>query len=562
MPARRILSVWLPHLGAERLLRRLAETGDEAVEVPLAVVREAGPGQVLASLSAAAEAAGLMRGQPLCDALAICPDLLTRPHRPHAEADFLTTLLRWARQFSPWVAAEPPEGLMLDITGCAHLFGGEAAMLAQIVEAATGLGLTARCGLADTPGAAWALARHAGRRAVPARAGDAIAAEARATRARAAPRRPHRPASPAADTGEPADRIAPPGHTRSALAPLPVAALRLAPETVAALDRLGLRCIGDLAGQPRAPLTRRFGPDLLQRLDQALGVQPEPISPAASPPRFSVRLTLPEPIGLQDDILAALERLLPHLCRRLDRAGRGARRLCLQARRSDGSLAEVMLGLVEATTRAERLRPLLTMRAAALDPGFGIDVLRLEAVTTEPLRPATPPAPIRQGGDGAECDTGRSAAQNAALADLIGRVGARIGLEAITRRHPAESHIPENCTRVLAAAWSAPHGSSDGASWPAPPAPRPLTLWRPEPVVAPDTPTPPDRFRWLGQMHALTAAAGPERIAPEWWLDAPDWRSGVRDYWRVATDTGAALWLFYAHGGTMHGGWFCHGRFA
>jgi protein ImuB len=546
MPARRILSVWFPRLGAERLLRRMAP----AEEGPFAVVHDTGQAQRLSSLSRQAEAAGLWPGQPLRDAHAVCSRLVTRPRNPQAEAAFLDTLARWATRFSPWVAAERPDALVLDITGCAHLFGGEEPLVTRVTGDAAALGLSARCGLADTVGAAWALARYAGAAPETVRSGDAIDQEARATRSRAA-RRPRAEAGPPrAEPGGPP--IAPPGRAHSLLAPLPVAALRLEPEQAEALARVGLRRVGDLLGQPRAPLARRFGRGLVDRLDQAIGAAPEPVSPAAAPPRFATRLTLPEPVGLSADMQAALDRLVPRLCELLRGKGRGARRVRLQAWRVDETMQSIEAGLARAADAPDRIRPLLAQRLDEIEAGFGIEMLRLEAVQTEPLHART------LTGHAEAADRARARRdRGTAVEDLIGRIGGRVGMEAITRRHPVSSHIPEKTAQVLAAAWSEP-----AAGWPAPPAPRPLLIWRPEPVSAPDRPRLAAEFRWRGRPHRLAAARGPERIAPEWWLDEPDWRSGVRDYWHVVTEAGEALWLFYAHGAAKSSGWFCQGRFA
>lgn len=550
MSLRRILSLWFPRLAAERVLRRLRP----AEPLPLAVVAEVRGAQRLAALSAEAEAAGLARGQPLRDALAVCPALVTRPADPAADAAALAALRRWAGRFSPWVAEEPPDALVVDLTGCAHLFGGEAALLETIAADCAGLGLTLRAAIADTVGTAWALARYGTGPAAGPLTGDAIAAEARATRARAAARHPaSRPAPPVPPGGVTA--IAPPGQMRAALAPLPPAALRLPAETAEALARLGLRRVGDLMELPRAALARRFGREVLGRLDQALGVAPEPVSPAAAPAHFAVRLALPEPIGLEADLLAALDRMLPRLCARLAEKGRGARRLRLQALRADGGLAAVEVGLARPGHDPARLRPLFAMKLAAIDAGFGIDLLRLEAVQTEPVHPVQHRGHLEAAG----AIRGTAPDSTTALDDLIGKLGARVGLEAITRLHPADSHIPEKSAQVHAAAWAAPHAGP----WPLPTPPRPLVLLdRPEPLDAPPDPAPPARFRWRRRALALAGASGPERIAPEWWLDDPAWRSGVRDYWRVETDAGTRLWLFHAHGGTVSGGWFCHGVFA
>ncbi|MEE4120395.1 MAG: DNA polymerase Y family protein [Paracoccaceae bacterium] len=588
MPTRRILSLWFPRLAAERCLRAEPELG----AVPFAVVGERRGVPLLVALSGEAQAAGLVRGQPVRDARAMCPDLVTRIENPRAEADFLGALQRWAGKFSPWIAAEKPAGLAADLTGCAHLFGGEVALLAQVEADCAELGLTVRAGIADTLGAAWALARYGGGGGpAAARSGDVIDQEARATRSRAARRRhwerggvPPTPQAAPPGQAAPEGRIAAPGRTRGALGALPVAALRLPDEVVTQLARLGLRRIEDVAGQPRAGLARRFGQELVLRLDQAFGTVPEPLAPAAPPPRFAVRLTLPEPIGLEADLAAALDRLLPELARRLRDKGRGARRVRLRVERTDRTQHWAEVGLARPTADPERLRPLLAMRLPDIEAGDGIDVVRLEAHVTEPVHAA------RHRGQLAISDAvqrGEAAGAVTALDDLVGRLGARVGEASVLRLHPGDSHIPEKTTQVQGAAWSEP-----ARGWVVPaPVPRPLAIFRPEPVhpepvhaaparadpgavptalpeAAPEAAPsvrpacPPGRFRWRRRRFETVAATGPERIAPEWWLDEPDWRTGVRDYWQVEVAGGERLWLYYAHGAALSAGWFCHGRFA
>jgi protein ImuB len=567
MPHRRILSLWFPRLGAERVMR----AGQGSLAGPLAIVEELSNTQVISALNAEAEEEGLFVGQPLRDAYAICGALLTRRRNAPAEKAFLEALGRWAGKFSPWVAPEGADSINLDMTGSAHLFGGEEALLQRIEEDCARMGLTVRMGLADTLGAAWALARYAGQEAglPPDRSGDAIDQEARATRARAA-RSPARgqhkgkagrrhwtrggTAPQPVETAKSPHRIAPPGQSRVALASLPIAALRLEASTVAQLGRLGLRQIGDLLDQPRASLARRFGRGLVLRLDQAMGSTPEPVSPARAVESFAVRLTLPEPIGLVDDLLAGIDRMLPRLCARLEDRGKGARLLRLEAHRVDQAAQSVTVGLARASRDAERIRPLLEMKLEEIDAGFGIEMLRLEVLRAEPIHARTQAGHLEAT---AAARTRQAGGQDVVLEDLIGRIGARIGLEAITRRHPVDTHIPEKTAKVLAAAWSEP-----AQDWPPSPHPRPLLMWRPELVMAPDVPTVPERFRWRGRDWQLAEAEGPERIAPEWWLEDPNWRSGVRDYWVVVTGCGARLWLFFAHGAALSRGWFCHGSFA
>lgn len=554
MPNRRILSLWFPRLAAERVLRLRRD----ALPLPFAVVGDQNGAQVLTSLNDVAEGAGLRLGQPLRDATAMCPGLLTRAADPLAEADFLTVLRRWAGKFSPWVAEEPPAALVIDLTGCAHLFGGEVQLLAEVEQDCAGLGLTVRAGVADTRGAAWALARFAGRQAEPLRSGDAIDQEARATRSRAVKRRnwerggaaPGRPGGALVPQGA----IAAPGMARQALAALPLAALRLSPDAVEGLTRLGLRRVDEVMDLPRAALARRFGADTLRRVDQALGLEPEPVAPARAPLHFATRLTLPEPIGRGEDIIAGIDRLLPALCEKLARAGRGARRVRLQCFRVDGQISRAEVGLARPAHDPGRIRPLLLLKIDAIDPGFGIDCLRIEAIETEPVYATQ----MRGHADASAAAVARQT-EDTALADLIGKLGARLGTDSVIRLHPAASHIPEKAVLPLAAAWSDPHP----APWPEARAPRPLVLFRPEPVMAPEgDPTPPARFRWRRRDLATRVAVGPERIMPEWWLDDPDWRSGPRDYWRIETEGGERLWLFYAHGGDISGGWFAQGVFA
>ncbi|MHA3913759.1 Y-family DNA polymerase [Halovulum sp. GXIMD14793] len=298
------------------------------------------------------------------------------------ETRFQTALRRWALRYCPWVGLEGVDGLVLDVTGSAHLLGGETAMLDDMRARADRAGLSLRLGLADTRGAAWALARH----------GDG-------------------------------NGIVAPGQTLSGVGPLPVAALRLDPDIVTKLQRLGLRHIADLAATARAPLGRRFGPTVLTRLDQALGDIPEQISPKADPPHYGVRLTLPEPIGLFADVMAGTARLLDRLCHKLALHEVGTRRLILTLRRVDQASQQVELRLAGAMRNPARILPLFERGIAGVEAGFGIDRMRLEAVEVAPL-PAQQISSVADRGPDQ-------------LNDLITRLGTRIGLENIHRFPPA-----------------------------------------------------------------------------------------------------------------------------
>ena len=429
------------------------------------------------------------------DACAFCPSLQSSPAAPVDDMRFLHVLRRWATRYCPWVGLENNNGLTLDITGAAHLFGGETLMLSDMRQRLSRAGLTARIGLGDTRGAAWALAHF----------------------------------------GEGQAEI---GAPLEALTDLPVAALRLEENIVTALQRLGLRKIGDLEGVARAPLARRFGPDLLLRLDQALGRQPEQITPLKEPPHYGVRLSLPDPIGLFDDVMAATSRLLDQLCAKLKAQGDGARVLCLTLRRVDQGAQTVELRLARPLRDPTRILPLFERGVNEVDAGYGIDRVRLEAVQVEPL-------PVHQVN---HVSTGRANQ----LDDLISRIGIRIGLENVQRFLPADSHIPERSFLIAVAAYSEP-----GGPWIAQ-RPRPVCLFPPEPIGGTGS-HPPRQFRWRRMPLTTARVTGPERIAPEWWLPDDNWHGGIRDYWHVETYQGRRLWLFYT---PQNPGWFVQGEFA
>lgn len=494
--SRRTVSIWLPRLGAERLLRRGRgagagrDSGAAQTPTPFATTAQERGADRLASLDALAGEAGLRAGMSLADARAICPRLRVLPADPPAESAFLERLARWAGRYTPWVGRDGEDGLALDISGCAHLFGGEEALLEDIAARLAGMELTACLGLADGKGAAWALARFAARPGRPARAA--------------------------------------PGANHAALAGLPPAALRLDAETAAALERLGLRRVDALTALPRGALSRRFGAQTLRRLDQALGVEAEPITPLRAAPPHAVRLSLPEPLGLREDILAALDRLLRRLALRLEAEGLGARSLALTLRRVDRRAIRLEIGLARPSRDIAMMRALFEAPLDRIDAGFGIDALRLEADRVEPIRPRQISA----------AGSARRAADDdgAAMAELLSRLGGRLGFDRLTRLAPGEAHPPDRAVLTLAAAYSEPARDWPGAAAARPP--RPVSAFPPEPIIpepargAPPS-EPPARFRWRGRRWRRLQAAGPERIAPEWWLDDPAWRDGVRDYWRV-----------------------------
>jgi protein ImuB len=346
----------------------------------------------------------------------------------------------------------------------------------------------------------------------------------------------------------------------------------------AELERLGLYAIGDLLGLPRAGLARRFGGLPLRRLEQALGAIDEPISPAPPAALFRSFQPLAEPICTAEAIAVALQRLLGDLCRRLEKAQQGARRLELALYRVDGSLQRLAIGTSRPSRDAAALQRLFAPQIEKIDPGFGIEALALAAAQAEPLTalqmvmkdkalslPPTvrgalslPPPPARSRSDRRGAEEGKRTEQDAALAPLIDTLASRLGFASIRRIAPRESHIPERAVAAVA-----PFAEGQAAAWPLLP-PRPLRLFaRPHPVEAvallPDHP--PVMFRWQSRLHRIRRAEGPERLEPEWWRPEDSDRRW-RDYFRVEGEDGRRFWLFREGLPPDAGRWYLHGLFA
>lgn len=488
---KRVVSLWFPKLASNRILRL------NPIDGPFALVHHEQNADRLYCLNKAAESAGLHPGMSFSDARAFCPELQSQSTDLFADRRFLYALARWARYYCPWVGLDGRDGLQLDISGCAHLFGGEEKMLTHMQKRLKRTGLQVRISAADTLGAAWALSHYAPQNNV----------------------------------------ISPPDKTLDFIKDLPIASLRLTDKDVISFRRLGVHNVGQMLALPRKNINRRFSPDVLEQLDKAMGWQSEKITPVGDPPHFGVRMNLPEPIGLQSDVMLGLERLLERLVSKLTQFEYGARNLRFVVRKVDQENEHVDLKLARPMRDPERLLKLFERGVGEIDAGFGIDQIQLRAILAEPL-------PVEQIGDS-------NVQSEDALDDLISRLGSRIGLDNIVRFTPKPTHIPEQGFAMPAAAWSVPV-----SDWPETP-PRPLRFFAPE-MIEGSQRTPPNSFRWRRMLFAVKKASGPERISPEWWTEDSNWRRGLRDYWRVETQQGQRLWLFFT---PQNPAWFVHGEF-
>lgn len=482
----------------------MRDDGDGA----LVTVCRDGNRNVLAAVSPAARVFGLEPGMPLTKARILVPGLDAREAGPGGDAAWLARLGAFAaRRWTPRAAVSDPDSLWLDLTGVAHLFGGEQRMCERILAFCRRLGFAARIAVAGTPGAAHALA-HFG--------ADILI-------------------------------LCPSGCEADALAAMPLAALRLDEDALNATRRLGVERIGEIIAMPRAPLQRRFGIELLNRLDQALGRVPEAFDPIVPENPPSILLRFLEPISTPEAIEEASAEVVRRLVPALEAASLGVRRLILLCERVDGRIEQAGIGTSRATRDGRHLRRLLCARIEKIDPGFGIEAMHLVAVRVEPLSPQRVEGKL--GGEEAPD-----------LAPLIDRLTNRLGARRLCRMSALESDLPERSVHRL--------GPLDEVSgWPVWPRPVRL-LYPPEPVeqvmsILPDGP--PRRFRWRGRTYTVRAGDGPERIYEEWWKGAGK-AEAARDYFQVEDVEGKRFWLFRKGDPGMPDSrdmsWYLHGVFA
>ncbi len=503
--------MWLRRLSTDRVERHSSKPVETFV-----VVASVQSAQRIVALTDGAARLGLKAGMGLADARAMYPKLPVVEADPEADRQLLEGIADWCDCYTPLIGLDPPDGLLLDVTGCAHLFGGETALARDLVRRLAQQGLRARAAVADTVGCAWGLARYGKQGIVPA------------------------------------------GESKAAMLSLPIAGLRVDAGIVADLKTSGLTCVADLMSRPRAPFAARFGRELLFRLDQALGHIDEPISPRQPLPAAMAEQRFADPIAREADVLGTIEKLASQLVTVLDRRGEGGRLFQVALFRADGAVHRLELGTGSPLRDPPRIRKLFEERLAVLgdacDPGFGYDTVRLSALATE----RTDPMQTGLGGD----DHAEE------LAHLIDRLGARFGLRRVTRIVPQDTHIPEYAVAAV------PAHAVRTATTPLPfieqdtlaPA-QPLRLFeRPQPIdVTAEVPDgPPVQFQWRRTKYRVIHAEGPERVAMEWWRD--DRGSELtRDYFRVESFQGARMWL-YREG--LYGRevarphWYLHGLFA
>jgi protein ImuB len=485
------------------------------VEQPLVLVEKQQGALRLTACDRGASRLGLQPGMTLADARARLPELVVRDADRTADDGFLQRLAGLCDRFTPVVALDPPHGLLLDISGCTHLFGGEAALRGRIRDWLVRQGLAVRASVAGTPDTARALARFSDH------------------------------------------AIAPPGLDEATVRPLPVAALGVDAETVVALSRAGLKTLGDLADRPSTALAARFGEGLTARLFRVLGRIQGRITPLRPLPDCRAEQQFPEPLLDMGALEAVLADLLTAVIAQLELRGLGGRSFCLSLFRSDGALRRLTVETGRSSRDAAAIlrlyRERLETLADPIDPGFGFDLVRLDV-------------PLAEGLEAIQPDLDGRTRESQAVEDLLDRLTTRFGRDRVLCFVAQDSHEPERVARQVPATgrWR------EAASWPPPvpdePPTRPLQLFDPPHPIetlaqVPDGP--PLRFRWQKTLHEVVRAEGPERIAPEWWHGRPD--RPTRDYYRLEDHEGRRFWVFRSglyERDSVAPRWFLHGRFA
>jgi protein ImuB len=499
MAAKRFVSIWFPCLVTDWMLRRQPALKEEPFVM---AITERGRRVVKAANGLAMEK-GANVDMVVADCRALVPGLRVMDYDADQPSKLLKAMAEWCIRFTPVVAIDPPDGLLLDASGCTHLWGREEAYLDDICSRLEKIGYRTQAAMADTIGTAWAASHYAGKNTIVAS-----------------------------------------GTEAKLLAMLPAAALRIETPVIEKLNRLGLRLTGSFMCMPRTALRRRFGTALLMRIDQALGQEFEYIEPVIPPSPFQERLPALEPIRAAAGIGVALKELLGSLCKRLERECKGLRRCTLTCFRIDGVSRDIEIGTSRPTRNVAHLIRLFEDRIGLIDPGLGIELFVLDAAVVEELH----------GEQDALWDIGKDS--EAAVAELLDRLAGKTGGATIKRYLPAEHHWPERSVKEAASLAEKTTGS-----WRTD-LPRPVHLLnQPEPieVTVPIPDYPPMLFRYRGTLHTVKKADGPERIEQEWWIQA----GLYRDYYCVENEKGARYWLFRA--GDYEKGepkWFVHGFFA
>ncbi len=497
---KRFVSIWFPHLSTDWFTL----CKPQLKSVPFVLTSPSHGRMIITAANNLAQQKGIFNGMVLADARALYPQVKNFDQEPALAHRLLKRIAAWCIRFTPLAAINLPDGVVLDATGCSHLWGGDDAYVTDLLKKINSKGFQAKAAMADTVGAAWAVARY----------GKQLIVEQ--------------------------------GKQVNAMLSLPCASLRLDSEVIEKLDKLGLRQVKHLLSIPQTSLRRRFGSNILEHLNQAIGTEEQFVEWISIPEPYHERLPCFEPIVTLRGIEIALQQLLELLCRRLSSEGKGLRNAILKCYRVDNKIEHVEISTTAASNNSKHLFHLFQLKLSSIEPDLGIELFVLEATKVEDYSPAQE-----------QIWKGSGSLNNTALSELVDRICGRIGAEPIHRYLPDEHWWPERSFKKATALNELP-----ATEWKVE-RPRPLQLLSPPQnidVTAPVPDYPPMTFRYKGKLHKVIKADGPERLEQEWWIE----EGQHRDYYVVEDEEGCRYWLFRSghYDAERTYKWFIHGFFA
>jgi protein ImuB len=497
---KRFVSIWFPHLSTDWFELRKPEVK----KIAFVLVAPSHGRMIITSANVLAQKKGIKKGMILADARASFPSLQYFDDKPNLEQQLLQRIAEWCIRFTPCASIDPLGGIILDASGCSHLWGGDETYVSDIIKRLAAKGYYAKAAMADTIGCAWAVTRFSN------------------------------------------ERVIQKGKHLDALLALPPESLRIETKTVQRLHQLGLREIKNIVSIPRSSLRRRFGSLIIQRINQAIGTEQEFIQPVYPMEPFQERLPTIEPIQRLEGIEIALNELLERLCKRLLREGKGIRTAYFRCYCVDSKVSGIQISTSRASNNIQHLFHLFGLKLSGIEPELGIELFVLEATKVEDCVPAQE-----------EFWKQTTGLNNDKLSEFLDRISGKIGGDAITRYLPDEHYWPERSFRKATSLTEQPT-----TEWKID-KPRPLQLLSPPELIqvtAPIPDYPPLNFRYMGKLHKITKADGPERIEKEWWIEEGE----HRDYYAVEDEEGNRYWLFRSghYDEQKKPLWFIHGFFA
>jgi protein ImuB len=498
---KRFVTIWFRHLKTDWLSRRRPELKD----IPFVLSIHDHGRKIVTAANTIAEQEGIYNGIAVADAKAIFPELKVHDDKPELAGKLLKALANYCIRYCPTVAIDLPDGLILDVTGCSHLWGGDLLYITTIINRFKSFGYDVKAAIADTIGAAWAITHF-----------------------------------------DEKEIVINSKQQYFALLFLSPAALRLEADTIELLYKLGLGQVQHFIGMPRSVLKRRFGNHLIQRLNQALGYEVEEIHPVIEPALYLERLPCLEIILTRQGIEIALARVLESLCTRLKKEQKGLRKASFKCYRFDGKIQQIDIGVNGASYNSQHLYKLFELKIDSIEPAPGIELFTIEASQLEEVHAMQEKLWIKNFG-----------LHDVRFSELLDRITNKTGTTTIQRFLPDEHFWPERSIRIAASL-----NEQINTPWKTD-KPRPVQLLAiPEriEVTAPIPDYPPMLFRYKGKLHKIKKADGPERIEREWWME----EGAHRDYYSAEDEEGNRYWLFRLghYNNNKDTEWFIHGFFA